>query len=188
MYVDDILFTGSNFAMFHHLIQLLSSEFKLHDLGVVHYFLGIEVQSTGMGLMLRQHKYILDILTRDGMTSCKPVDTPVSPSKVILLPDHSFSDPTRFRQIMGALQYLTFTRPDICFAVNRVCQFMHAPTDSYWAAVKHIFVILKVWHLMVFISLEALFLLYMALQMQIGLVVLMIASLRAAILSFLVKR
>jgi hypothetical protein len=81
VYVDDILLTGSNFVMLHHLIQLLSSEFKLRDLGVVRYFLGIEVPSTGMGLMLRQHKYILDILTRAGMTSCKPVDTPVSPRK-----------------------------------------------------------------------------------------------------------
>jgi len=143
VYLDDILLTGSNSAMLHHLIQLLSSEFKLRDLGVVHYFLGIEVQSTGMGLMLRQHKYILDILTRAGMTSCKPVDTPVSPSIVILLPDHSFSDTTRFRQIVGALQYLTFTHPDICFAVNRVCQFMHAPTDSHWAAVKRILRYLK---------------------------------------------
>jgi len=138
VYVDDILLTGSNSAMLHHLIQLLNSEFKLRDLGVVHYFLGIEVQSTGMGLMLRQHKYILDILTRAGMTSYKPVDTLVSPSKIILLPDHSFSDPTQFRQIVSALQYLTFTRPDICFAVNRVCQFMHAPTDSHWAVVKRI--------------------------------------------------
>jgi len=94
VYVDDILLTGSNSAMLHHLIQLLSSEFKLRDLGAFHYFLGIEVQSTGMGLMLRQHKYIFDILTRAGMTSYKPVDTPVSPSKVILLPDHSFFDPT----------------------------------------------------------------------------------------------
>jgi len=59
VYVDDILLTGSNSAMLHHLIQLLSSEFKLRDLGAVHYFLGIEVQSTGMGLMLRQHKYII---------------------------------------------------------------------------------------------------------------------------------
>jgi histone deacetylase 1/2 len=129
--------------MLHHLIQLLSSKFKLRDLGVVHYFLGIEVQSTSMGLMLRQHKYIPDILTRVGMTSCKPVDTPVSLSKVILLPNHSFSDPTRFRQIVGALQYLTFTHPDICFAVNRVCQFMHAPTDSHWAVVKRILCYLK---------------------------------------------
>jgi histone deacetylase 1/2 len=77
------------------------------------------------------------------MTSCKPVDTLVSPSKVILLPDHSFSDPTRFRQIVGALQYLIFTRPDICFAVNRVCQFMHAPTDSHWVVVKCILRYLK---------------------------------------------
>jgi histone deacetylase 1/2 len=143
VYVDDILLTGSNSAMLHHLIQLLSSKFKLHDLGVVHYFLGIEVQSTGMGLMLRQHKYILDILTHAGMTSCKPVDTRVSLSKVTILPDNSFSDPTRFRQIVGSLQYLTFTRPDLCFVVNRVCQFMHAPTNSHWAAVKRILCNLK---------------------------------------------
>jgi len=130
--------------MLHHLIQLLSSEFKLRDLGDVHYFLGIEVQSTGMGLMLRQHKYILEILTRAGMTSCKPVDIQVSPSKLTIQSDHPFSNPIRFRQIMGALQYLTFTRrPDICFAVNRVCQFMHAPTDSHWAAVKRILRYLK---------------------------------------------
>jgi len=80
--------------MLHHLVQLLSSEFKLRDLGDVHYFLDIEVQSTGMGLMLRQHKYILDILTRAGMTSYKPVDTPVSPFKLAIQPDHPFSDHT----------------------------------------------------------------------------------------------
>jgi hypothetical protein len=55
VYVDDILLTGSNTVMLHGLIQLLSSEFKLRDLGVVHYFLDIEVESTAMGLMLRQH-------------------------------------------------------------------------------------------------------------------------------------
>jgi histone deacetylase 1/2 len=136
VYVDDILLTGNNSLLLQRLIQLLSSEFKLRDLGFVHYFLGIEVQSTSMGLMLRQHKYILDILTRTGMLSCKPVDTPISTSKATILPDPLFSDATRFRQIMGALQYLTFTRPNISFAVKRVCQFMHAPTDSHWAAVK----------------------------------------------------
>jgi len=94
VYVDDILLMGSNSAMLHHLIQLLSFEFKLRDLGVVHYFLGIEVQFTGMGLMLRQHKYILDILTRASMTSCKPVNTLVSPSKVTILLDNSLSDLT----------------------------------------------------------------------------------------------
>jgi len=96
-----------------------------------------------MGLMLRQHKYILNILTRAGMTSCKPVDTPISTSKVTIMPDPLFSNPTQFRQIVGALQYLTFTRPDICFVVNRVCQFMHAPTDSHWGVVKRILCYLR---------------------------------------------
>ena len=54
----------------------------------------------------------------------------------------SFSNPTRFCQIVGALQYLTFTRSDICFVVNRVYQFMYAPTDSHWA-VKRILRYLK---------------------------------------------
>jgi len=131
VYVDDILLTGSYSLLLQRLIQLLSSEFKLHELGSVHYFLGIKVQSTSMGLMLRQHKYTLDILTRAGMLSCKPVDTPISTSKATILPNPLFSDAICFRQIMGALQYHTFTRPDICFAVNKVCQFMHAPTDSH---------------------------------------------------------
>jgi hypothetical protein len=65
------------------------------------------------------------------MLSCKPVDTPISTSKATILSDPLFSNATRFRQIVDALQYLTFTRPDIFFVVNRVCQFMHAPTDSH---------------------------------------------------------
>jgi len=136
VYVDDILLMGSNSLLLQRLIQLLSSEFKLRDLVSVYYFLDIEVQSTSMCLMLRQHIYTLDILTRAGMLSCKPVDTLISTSKATILPDPLFFDATRFCQIVGALQYLTFTHPDICFAVNKVCQFMHAPTDSHWAAVK----------------------------------------------------
>jgi histone deacetylase 1/2 len=108
-------------------------------LGSVHFFLGIEVKSTAMGILLSQHKYALDIIQRAGMTSCKPVDTPLSASsKLALLPGTLYSDPTRYRQIVGALQYLTFTRPDICYAVNKVCQFMHAPTEDHWSAVKRI--------------------------------------------------
>jgi len=72
------------------------------------------------------------------MIPCKPVDTLISTSKDIILLDPLFSNPTWFCQIMGAFQYPTFMRQDICFTVNRVCQFMHAPTYSHWAIVKHI--------------------------------------------------
>ena len=88
---------------------------------------------------------------------------------------------------MGALQYLTSTRPDICFAVNIVCQYMHAPTDSHWVAVKRILATSKERHPMVFISLEVPLLLFMVFHMPIGLGVLMIASLRVAILFSLVR-
>jgi hypothetical protein len=55
-----------------------------------------------MGLMLRQHKYTLDILTRTVMLSCKPVDTPISTSKATILSYPLFSNATHFRQILGA--------------------------------------------------------------------------------------
>ena len=121
VYVDDILLTGNNAILLQRLIRLLNSEFKLRDLGDVHYFLGIEVKSTGLGLMLSQHKNTLDILTRAGMLSCKLVDTSILESKATIMLDPLFSDATHFQQLVGALQYLTFTRLDICFAVNRVC-------------------------------------------------------------------
>jgi len=108
-------------------------------LGSVHFFLGIEVKSTVIGILLSQHKYALDIIQRAGMASCKSVDTPLSASsKLELMPGTLYSDPTRYRQIVGTLQYLTFTRPDICYAVNKVCQFMHAPTEDHWSTVKRI--------------------------------------------------
>jgi len=143
VYVDDIIITGNNSELIHRLITLLNLEFKLRNLGYARYFLGIEVSPTSMGLVLSQHKYVLDILNRAGMSLCKPVDTPSSVSKLDLQSIELFSDTTHFRQIIGALQYLTFTRPDICYAVNKVCQFMHAPTEGHWAAVKLILRYLK---------------------------------------------
>jgi hypothetical protein len=139
VYVDDLLLTGNNSTLLRHLITLLNSEFKIRDLGFVRYFLGIEVTKTAMGLMLSQHKYTLDIIQRAGMSSCKAVDTPASSSsKLLLSSDTQYSDPTRYRQIVGALQYLSFTRPDICYAVNKVCQFMHSSTDGHRSLVKRI--------------------------------------------------
>jgi hypothetical protein len=139
VYVDDILLTRSNSVVLHRLITLLQSEFKLRDLGSVHFFLGIKVKSTTMSILLSQHKYALYIIQRAGMASCKPVDTPMfASSKLGLVLGTLYSDPTWYCQIVGALQYLTFTRPDICYAVNKVCQVMHAPTEDHWSAVKRI--------------------------------------------------
>jgi len=179
VYVDDILFTGSNSAMLHHLIQLLSSEFKLRDLGVIHYFLGIEVQSTGMGLMLLQHKYILPanpLILQSPLR--KSLYYRITHS--LILRDFAKSW-VLFNILPSPIQIYALLLTE-SVSLCMLLQILIGPLLSVF------YVILKVRHLMVFISLEDPLLLYMALQMQIGLVVLMITSLRLAILSFLIRR
>jgi histone deacetylase 1/2 len=123
------------------LLKDLQDDFALKDLGDLHYFLGIEVRRTQEGLVMSQQKYASDILTRAGMRNCKPVDTPLSTSEKLSLTDGDplgADDSTNYRSMVGALQYLTLTRPDICFAVNKVCQFLHAPTTVHWSVVKRL--------------------------------------------------
>lgn len=144
VYVDDILVTSNHPPSISHLISTLKSEFALKDLGPLHYFLGVEARSTSTGLHLSQRRYVLDLLSKTNMQNSKPVLTPFSPTTKLSknggkpLPDRS-----PYRQVVGALQYLTLTRPDIAFAVNKACQFMHSPTEEHWCAVKRILRYLK---------------------------------------------
>ncbi|KAF5451779.1 hypothetical protein F2P56_026853 [Juglans regia] len=78
------------------------------------------------------------------MLEAKPVSFPMSSSHQLSLFDgNPCPGETLFRSVVGALQYLSLTRPDISFAVNKVCQFMHKPTDIHWTAVKQILRYLK---------------------------------------------
>ena len=72
------------------------------------------------------------------MSSCKPIITPLPFRPLLNSSETMFSDPTMYRSIVGGLQYLTFTRPDLSFSVNLVCQFMHNPTTFHWQLVKRI--------------------------------------------------
>lgn len=139
VYVDDIILTGNRSAAIDIVVEQLSSTFALQDMGALSYFLGIEVKSTGPDLLLSQKKYTLKVLNKAGLSQCKPANSPCSPSVHLSLGDSPcYDNPVRYRQTVGALQYLTLTRPDIAFAVNKVCQFMHSPTKNHWSAVKRI--------------------------------------------------
>ena len=139
VYVDDILLIGSNDLVVQHLITDLSHHFSVKDLGQLSYFLGIECQFTKDGLLLSQKKYISDLLQRTNMLECNPKSTPMSSKTKLSAQDGSpLSNGEYFRSVVGSLQYLSFTRPDISFAVNKVCQFLHNPLDSHWEAVKRI--------------------------------------------------
>ncbi|XP_042499721.1 uncharacterized mitochondrial protein AtMg00810-like [Macadamia integrifolia] len=144
LYVDDIILTGDNGYALSTFIKCLSTEFAMTDLGELHYFLGVEATRTMAGLRLTQTKYSLDLLLKTIMTSCKPCRTSVaSGSKLSAADGSTLVDPHECRQVVGALQYLTLTHPDLSYSVNQVCQFMHAPTTAHYDAIKRILRYLK---------------------------------------------
>nr|YP_003433855.1 hypothetical protein OrrupM_p18 [Oryza rufipogon]YP_514636.1 hypothetical protein OrsaiPp07 [Oryza sativa Indica Group]AAZ99329.1 hypothetical protein [Oryza sativa Japonica Group]AAZ99275.1 hypothetical protein [Oryza sativa Indica Group]AAZ99382.1 hypothetical protein [Oryza sativa Japonica Group]AER12982.1 hypothetical protein [Oryza sativa Indica Group]AER13050.1 hypothetical protein [Oryza sativa Indica Group] len=146
IYVDDIIVASSCEKATSALLQDLKEEFALKDLGALHYFLGIEVNKVHDGIILTQEKYATDLLKRVGMHGCKEINTPLSTTDKLLAKEGEplgAEDSTRYRSIVGALQYLTLTRPDIAFPVNKVCQYLHAPTSLHWTAVKRILRYLK---------------------------------------------
>lgn len=112
------MLTASSDALLQWAISALQSEFSMKDLGPLHYFLGVSVSRHKSGLLLSQRKYCVDILERAGMFDCKPCNTPVDTcAKLSADNGPAVADATDFRSLAGALQYLTFTRPDISYAV-----------------------------------------------------------------------
>ncbi|KAK0573554.1 hypothetical protein LWI29_009785 [Acer saccharum] len=139
VYVDDIIVTGSDGNLVNEFITSLARRFSIKDLGALSYFLGVEVLPCASGLFLSQKKYVTELLTRTKMLDSKPVTTPLPTDRELkLLDGTSLTDVTEFRQVIGALQYLSFTRPDIAFAVNKLAQFMHHPTTGHWAIAKRL--------------------------------------------------
>ena len=111
----------------------------MNDLGELHHFLGMHVQRSSGGLLLSQEQYMFEILDHAGMADCKPCSTPVDTNPKLSAVDGApVADPTDFRSLAGALQYLTFTRPDIAYAVQQVCLHMHDPREPHLAALKRI--------------------------------------------------
>jgi len=144
VYVDDIIITGNSTAKVNECINKLASSFSIKDLGSLHYFLGVEVIPTSTGLFLSQHKYIADLLERTKMTDAKVVLTPLSTSISLTKDDSSpNTDATFYRSTIGSLQYLSMTRPDIAFPVNKLAQFMQKPTTTHLTALKRILCYLK---------------------------------------------
>ncbi|XP_021740874.1 uncharacterized protein LOC110707176 [Chenopodium quinoa] len=139
LYVDNIILTTSSDRLRVGIISQLQTEFPMIDLGPLSYFLGISVTRTPSYLLLSQEKYAQEILERASMGSCKPAATPVdTKSKLSVDAGPPFRDPTLYRSLAGGLQYLTFTRPDIAYAVQHVCLFMHDPRESHYDALKRI--------------------------------------------------
>ena len=126
VYVDDIVITGDDFTGSKELKRYLQQQFHTKDLGLLRYFLGIEVARAKKGIFISQRKYVLDFfietgMTETGMLGIKPLDTPMEVgSKLTAEDDELLDDSKRYRRLVGKLNYLTITRPDVSFPMSVV--------------------------------------------------------------------
>ncbi|KAJ9558569.1 hypothetical protein OSB04_013183, partial [Centaurea solstitialis] len=117
VYVDDIVITGSDEIGIKKLKDFLASRFQTKD---------------------------LDILNDSGMSETKPCEAPMIPNMKLNIEDGDLlEDPEKYRRIVGKLNYLTITRPDIAFLVSVASQFMSSPRTPHWETVRHILKYLK---------------------------------------------
>ena len=141
VYVDDIIICSNNDTAVDQLKTQLKSFFKLRDLGLMKYFLGLEIARSTEGIHICQRKYALDLLDDTGLLGCKPSSIPMDPAvKLSTETGGDFVDAGAYRRLIGRLMYLQITRPDITFAVNKLSQFSSAPRKSHHQA------LLKVLH------------------------------------------
>ncbi|KAL5782156.1 hypothetical protein ACOSP7_007185 [Xanthoceras sorbifolium] len=112
-------------------------------MGPIPHFLGFDVVRSAAGVHLSQSKYVVDLLLKTNMSTSKPCPTLICASSKLQKSGTSFSEPFLYRSTIGALQYLTYTRPDISFTVNKLSQYMATPTEDHWKACKRILRYLK---------------------------------------------
>ena len=143
MYVDDIVIIGSDMEDISSLKSFLHGKFHTKDLGMLKYFLGVEVMWSKHEILLSQRKYVLDLLSETGKLGAKPCSSPMTQSLHLIREDKLFRDLERYRRLVGKLNYLIVTRHDITHFVNVVSQYMSSPIVDHWAVVEHILCYLK---------------------------------------------
>ncbi|WVZ75577.1 hypothetical protein U9M48_023616 [Paspalum notatum var. saurae] len=139
VYVDDLIITGSEQQEIGRFKTEMAAKFKMSDLGLLSYYLGIEVRQRKHAIELCQSAYALKLLERAGLKGCNPTQVPMQEKpKLSKNSTEEKVDATLYRSLIGGLIYLTHTWPDISFAVGYVSRFMEEPHKDHMAAVKHL--------------------------------------------------
>ncbi|XP_024441578.1 uncharacterized protein LOC112324164 [Populus trichocarpa] len=139
LYVDDLLITGSNELQIEEFKQEMMRVFEMTDLGLMTYFLGMEVKQSKNEVFICQKKYAKEILKKFQMEECKATSTPMNQKEKLCKDDGAHKiDEGYFRSIIGCLMYLTTTRPAILFDVSLLSRFMHRASELHLRAAKRI--------------------------------------------------
>jgi len=125
LYVDDVIFTGNDDYFIENFKTVMKEEFEMTDMGLLRYFLRIEVEQNGNGIFISQVKYVNEVLEKFNMQERKATITPTVMGLKLSKEDNSKDfDPSLYKSIVGSLMYLTATRPDIIYAVSLISRFM----------------------------------------------------------------
>ena len=118
VYVDDLIISGNDSAALCTFKAYLNDCFKMKDLGPLKYFLGIKVACSSAGLFLCQRKYTLNIISEAGLLGAKPSRFPIPQNHRLGLADGELlPDPEVYRWLVGRLNYLAVTRPNLAYSV-----------------------------------------------------------------------
>ena len=131
VYVDNFVIIGSDSKCISSLKSFLHSQFHTKDLGMLRYFLGIEVMRNKGGIFLSKRKYMFDPLFEIGKLRVKPCSSPMVPGIHLTIEGETFEDPKRYIRLVGKLNYLTVTRLDNAHSVSIVSQYMSSPTIDH---------------------------------------------------------
>nr|XP_016493231.1 PREDICTED: uncharacterized mitochondrial protein AtMg00810-like [Nicotiana tabacum] len=144
VYVDDIILTETDSAEILALKSFLHQQFRIQDLGSLSYFLGIEVFYSVSGVLLHQKKFLHDLLIEFHYSDVTPVVCPL-PQSVKLTAKEGVPLPTPEvnSSLVGKLNFITHTRPDISFDVQHLSQFMQSPCVPHLEAALHFLKYLK---------------------------------------------
>ena len=143
VYVDDIVITRNDMAGISSLESFLHGQIHTKDLGMLKCFLGVEVMRSKRGIFLSQRKYVLDLLSETRKLAARSCQSPMAQSQHLTREGELFEDLERYRRLVGKLNYLTVTRPDIAYSVSVVSQYMSSPTVDHWEAVEQLLRYLK---------------------------------------------
>lgn len=139
LYVDDLIFIGNNSEMITKFREAMIRQFEMTDMGLMSYFLGIEVVQQNDEIFISQKKYASDILKKFKMEQSKPVYTPVEEKlKLTRENDGKMADSIYYKSLIGNLRYLTATRPNIVYGVDLLSRFMEEPRVSHLQGAKRI--------------------------------------------------
>jgi hypothetical protein len=144
LYVDDLIITGNAEKLIDEIKEQLSKVVEMKYLGELHYCLGLEVWRNTRQTFVCQSKYIREILKRFKMDQCKSSTIPMQQNVKLPCDDGSKEvNGTIYRQMVGSLNYLTTTRPDISYSLSLLSWFIMKPHESHWNATKGVLRYLK---------------------------------------------